>query len=206
MICDSCGNYVNDEAKFCPYCGNPMGNTATQQTAGTDTAGSGITGEYAYGMPGMTSESAKTKKSKKFLIPVIAAVIVIGVLAAIFIPKLVKKQKYGSAYKVAEHFTECFSKGDIDKLAEYVHPGTRDDMVESMSYMTVYMKMITITLGDIDYYDEEEVEEFNDEYRTGFEGVCEIECQMSVNGMGSMSVGSMYLVKDSGSWYVYFMD
>lgn len=205
MICNSCGNYVNDEAKFCPYCGNPTENTSARQTAGTDTAGGGMTGEYAYGMPGMASESAKPKKSKKFLIPVIAAVIVIGVLAAIFIPKLVKKQQHGSAQKVAERFTECFSKGDVDKLAEYVHPSTSEDMVESMSYMTEYMKMITITLGDIDYYDEDEVEEFNDEYRTGFEGVCEIECEMSAMGM-SMSVTSMYLVKDGGSWYVYFMD
>ena len=86
MKCNNCGNEIEDGVGFCRFCGSST--VAPSQPTMERPAG----GEYsAVGMEvgGATYQKMPTKKKKnlKWLIPVIAIVVVLGVLAGIFVPK-----------------------------------------------------------------------------------------------------------------------
>lgn len=205
MICNNCGNQIEDGVGFCRFCG---ASTVTQSQPTMERA---ATGEYTAATPDIGGTSyqkmPKKKKNLKWLIPVIAVVVVIGVLAAIFIPKLVKGSKHKSPKKVVEAFIEGLEKGDMDKVVDCYHPSQRkaiDGDESEMQAGMMLMQMFSFSIGDVEYYSDEDVAEINEEYGTDFEAVCEVEMKLSY--MGESQGNPTYTVKDDGKWYLYNFD
>lgn len=202
MICNNCGNQIEDGVGFCRFCGS---STVAPSQPTMERAAAG---EYAAVTPDMGGASyqnmPKKKKNLKWLIPVIAVVVVIGVLAAIFIPKLVSGKKHSSPKAVMEGFIKYAKKGDIDKMIECYHPSLQGylkaDAEESEMMLGIYQS-ISMKVTDVEYYDADEVEECNEEYGTHFEAGAEVTFEVSMMGFSNES--SMTTVKDDGKWYIY---
>lgn len=86
MFCGKCGKQIEDNAKFCPYCGAVSGRGA----AGTGTGAAPVQkiqpavperGQQPEQKPGNASETAKGKSGKSKTGQVIGAIVCIGVIA-----------------------------------------------------------------------------------------------------------------------------
>ncbi len=202
MICNNCGNQIEDGVGFCRFCG---ASTATQSQPTMERA---ATGEYTAATPDIGGTSyqnmPKKKKNLKWLIPVIAVVVVIGVLAAIFIPKLISSKMHKSPEAVMESFIKYAKKGDVDKMIECYHPSLQEYLkadAEGAEMMAGIFQSVSMKVTDVEYYHIDDVEECNEEYGTHFEAGAEVTYEVSMMGFSDES--SMTTVKDDGKWYIY---
>lgn len=208
MKCNNCGNEIEDGVGFCRFCGSST--VAPSQPTMERPAG----GEYsAVGMEvgGATYQKMPTKKKKnlKWLIPVIAIVVVLGVLAGIFVPKLIKGKKHGSPKKVVEAFVDAMKDNDMDKIIDCYHPSQRDEMrgttdESGIAGSMAILQMFSFSVGDEDHLSEKEVAEFNKENGTSFDAICLVDIEMSYMGMSESN--PTYTVKDDGKWYLINID
>lgn len=202
MICNNCGNQIEDGVGFCRFCG---ASTVTQSQPTMERA---ATGEYVAATPDIGGASyqkmPKKKKNLKWLIPVIAVVVVIGVLAAIFIPKLISSKMHKSPEAVMESFIKYAKKGDMDKMIECYHPSLQEYLkadAEGAEMMAGIFQSVSMKVTDVEYYHIDDVEECNEEYGTHFEAGAEVTYEVSMMGFSDES--SMTTVKDDGKWYIY---
>lgn len=202
MICNNCGNQIEDGVGFCRFCG---ASTVTQSQPTMERA---ATGEYTAVTPDIGGASyqkmPKKKKNLKWLIPVIAVAVVIGVLAAIFIPKLISSKMHKSPEAVMESFIKYAKKGDVDKMIECYHPSLQEYLkadAEGAEMMAGIFQSVSMKVTDVEYYHIDDVEECNEEYGTHFEAGAEVTYEVSMMGFSDES--SMTTVKDDGKWYIY---
>ena len=213
MICNNCGKDTDELQGFCIYCGaNVEMPSSPNFNFGDidDYAGNGTSKETGY-----TSYTKYPKKSSgkgrhlKWIIPVVIVVAVLGVLAGIFVPKLIKGKKHGSPKKVVEAFIDAMKDNDMDKIIDCYHPSQRDEMrgttdESGIAGSMAILQMFSFSVGDEDHLSEKEVAEFNKENGTSFDAICLVDIEMSYMGMSQSN--PTYTVKDDGKWYLINID
>ena len=199
MNCKNCGNEIAEGMKFCRFCGTAV-EPAVQPTTESITAGVYTTPIDNVGYA--SAQPAPTKKKRKWLIPVIVFVLALCIAAGIAVPNIVKNAKHKSPKAVVEAFCKALKSGDMDKATKCYHPelGVDYDSSEA-SMMVTLMQSATFSVGDVEYYDADDLEEIKEEYGKTFQAIAEVECTITIMGMSDED--SFVVVKDNGKWYLY---
>lgn len=208
MICNNCGKDTDELQGFCIYCG------ANVEIPSRPNFNFGDIDDYAgNGLSNGTGYSSYTKYPKKssgkgrhlkWIIPVVIVVAVLGVLAGIFIPKLLSDKRHSSPEAVVEAFFKEVKKGNIDNAIDCFHPRIQKELNEDINATKLLFKVfegINVHVRSTEYADEKMIAHINKEERANFDSVCYVRCKLSM--AGTSEIYDMGVGREDGKWYLY---